>query len=124
MNCQSHQDGGQGGRIGHQASKKTARDMDDFEIKIGEVEPPSALAAVEVLDLKEVCQVLVISEDLYRERGSVEIMSLGFEGMDDGKEFTIIDIVVMFCWDEGLIEARMPVAVCVSLEKDYSRNIF
>ena len=48
----------------------------------------------------EVCQILVISENLYGKRGAVEAVSPGFQSMYDSKEFSIIDIVVPFSWDE------------------------
>ena len=48
----------------------------------------------------------MISENLDGEGGAVEVMSLGFEGMDDCQEFSVIDIIVLFCWGEGLREVR------------------
>jgi len=47
--------------------------------------------------LSEVGKVFVVSEDLNWERRAMEVVSPGFEGADDSKEFTIIDIVVSFC---------------------------
>ena len=52
---------------------------------------------VKVLDLMEVHQVSMICKNLYREWRSVEIMSPGFESLDNCKEFMIIDAVVTFC---------------------------
>ena len=65
-------------RDGIRSSKEVAWDVNDFEIKISEIKQPLSLAVVEVLGLTEVCQVLVVSEDLDREWGSMEIMSPGF----------------------------------------------
>ena len=48
----------------------------------------------------EVHQVLVVSEDLDREGGPVEMMPPGFQGVYDCKEFLIIDVIVLLCWDE------------------------
>ena len=76
--------------------------MDDFEVKISEVEQPSCLVTVEVLCLTEVRQILVICEDLYGEGGTVEVMPSGLQGLDDGEEFSVVDVVVSFCWDERL----------------------
>ena len=59
---------------------------------------------VKALGLTEVYQVLVVNEDLDRERGAVEVVSLGLQGTDDGKEFLVIDVVIFFCWDERLRE--------------------
>ena len=94
--------------------------MDDLEIKICKVEQPSCLATVEVLGLTEVCQVLVICEDLDGEWGSVEVMSPGFQSADDGKELPVVDVIVLFCSDErlGEIRAGMPIAIGVGLKED------
>ena len=54
--------------------------------------------------MMEVHQVLVVCEDLDREKGSMEVVSLGFQGMDDYKEFTVIDVIISFDGDERLGE--------------------
>ena len=74
--------------------------MDYLEIKVSKVEQPSCLVVVEVLGLMEVCQVLVICEDLDRKGGSMEVVSPGLQDVDDGEELSVIDIVISFCWDE------------------------
>ena len=48
----------------------------------------------------EIHQVLVVGEDLDGEKGTIEIVSPGFQGMDDGEELSVIDIVVSFGRDE------------------------
>jgi len=42
----------------------------------------------------------MVGEDLNWERGAVEVVSLRFKGADDSKEFTIIDVIVLFCLGE------------------------
>ena len=108
------------------SSKEASWDMDDFKIKVSKVEQPPHLATVEVLCLTEVRQVLVICEDLDEEWGSMEVMSPGLQGMDDGEELPVVDVIVSFCWDEqlGEVGAWVPVAVQVSLEEDGARGIF
>ena len=103
---------------GIRSGKETARDMDDFEVKISEVEQPSCLATIEVLCLIEVRQVLVVSEDLDREGGSVEIVSPGLQSMDDCEEFLVVDVIVPFSQDKrlGEVGAGVPVTVWVGLE--------
>ena len=86
------------------SGKEAARDMDDFEVKISEVEQPPRLAAIEVLGLTEVRQVLVICEDLYGEGGTVEVVSPGLQGADDHEEFSVINVIVSFSGDERLRE--------------------
>ena len=82
------------------SGEETAWDMDDPEIEICEVEQPSCLVTVEVLGLTEVCQVLVICKDLDRKRGTMEVMPPGLQGVDDGEEFPVIDVVVLLCGDK------------------------
>ena len=74
--------------------------MDDLKVKIGEVKQPSHLMMVEVLRLTEVCQVLVICEDLDGEGGSMEVVPPGFQGTDDCKELSVVNVIVSFGWDE------------------------
>ena len=55
----------------------------------------------------------MIGEDLDGKRGAMEVMSPGFEGMDNCQEFVVVDIIILFCWRKGLrkIGAGMPFAV-------------
>ena len=55
----------------------------------------------------------MIGENLDEEGGTVEVMSPGFEGTDNCQEFSVIDIIVLFHWGEGLREVRtgMPFAI-------------
>ena len=39
-------------------------------------------------------------ENLDREGGSMKVVSPGFQGVDDGEEFLVIDVIVSFCWRE------------------------
>ena len=57
---------------------------------------------VEVLCLAEVGEVLVVGKDLNWERGSSQIMVPSFQGVDNSKEFSIIDIVISFGWEKGV----------------------
>ena len=52
--------------------------------------------------MAEVGKVLVVGEDLYGEGGAVEIMAPGFQGVNDGEEFSVINIVVTLGGGEGL----------------------
>ena len=44
----------------------------------------------------------MISKNLDEKGGTVEVMSPGFESMDDSKELVIIDVIILFCQGEGL----------------------
>ena len=70
--------------------------MDHFKVKVSEVDEPACLPTVECLGLAEVGEVLVISENLYREGRAMEVVAPGFQGMDDRKEFFVVDIMVSF----------------------------
>ena len=52
----------------------------------------------------EIHQVLVVSEDLNGEWGPMEVVPPGFQGMDDGEEFLVIDVIILFHRDEQLRE--------------------
>ena len=53
-------------------------------------------------------------------------MSPRFQGTDDGKEFSVVDVIVSFCRRERLGEVRagMSIAIRVGLEKDGTRGVF
>ena len=71
--------------------------MDHFQVEVGKIDEPMGLSTVEVLGGTEVGEVFMIGKDLDRKWGSMEVMSPGFQGSDDGKEFSVIDVVVLFC---------------------------
>ena len=58
------------------------------------------MVAVEVLSLTEVHQVLVVSEDLNREERPMKVVPPQLQSTDDGKEFSVIDVIVSFSRDE------------------------
>ena len=81
--------------------------------------------AVKVLGLMEVYQVLVVNKDLYREGGSMEVVSPGLQSADDCEEFAIVHAVIILSRNKQLGEvwAEVLVAFGVGLEKDYVRSI-
>ena len=111
---------------GIRSGKEAAWNMDDFEIKVCKVKQPPCLSTVEILCLMEVRQVLVVGKDLDGERGSVEVVPPRLQGTDNGKEFSVVDVVVMLCWDErlGEVGAGVPIAIRVGLKEDGTRGIF
>ena len=56
--------------------------------------------AIEILGLMEVCQVLVADEDLDGKEEPMEVVPLRLQGLDDGQEFLVIDIVIVLCQDK------------------------
>ena len=87
--------------------------MDHFEVEVGEVNEPTRLVAVKRLGLAEIGKIFVVGEDLHREWGTMKVVTPRLQGANDGKEFTIVDIVIAFGGREGLreVRARVPVAV-------------
>ena len=62
----------------------------------------------------------MVNEDLNAEGGAMEVVLPSFESTDNGKEFMIIYIVVMFCREEGLRKVRtgMPFSIEICLKKN------
>lgn len=56
--------------------------MGKFEVKVSEIYKPAGLSVVQVLCLAEVCEIFVVSKDLYWERGSLEVVMPCFQGVD------------------------------------------
>ena len=80
--------------------QELSRYMDHFQIEVGEVEKPSGLSMIDGLGRAEVGKVFVVGKDLHGKWGSMEVVSPGFQGMDDGKEFSVVDVVVSFSWGD------------------------
>ena len=62
----------------------------------------------------------MVSGDLDGEGRTMKVVSPSLEGMDDGKEFTVVYVIVMFHGREGLekVRTRMPFSVGICLKKD------
>ena len=70
--------------------------MDHLKVKVGEVDEPARLLAVEHFGLAEVGEVLVIGENLYWEGRAMKVVTPRFQGMDNREEFSVIDVIVLF----------------------------
>ena len=66
----------------------------------------------------------MISEDLDREGGPGEVLSPCLKGVEDGEEFSVIDVIVPFSRGEGLREvgAWVPLTIWIGLEEYGSRG--
>ena len=64
------------------AGEELSGDVDHFEVKVGKVNKPARLAAVERLGLTEVGEILMICEHLHRKGGAVEVVAPRFKGTD------------------------------------------
>ena len=67
----------------------------------------------------DIGQVFVVSEDLDGEEGTMKVVLPSFEGMDDGREFMVIYVIVMPHERKGLrkIGIGMPFSIGICLEK-------
>ena len=74
------------------------------------------------LRLAEISQILVIGEKGDGVFSLLEVVSPVIEGVDDGEQFAIIDIVILFCRGKGLGEicARVEVTIFIMLHEDPS----
>jgi hypothetical protein len=62
----------------------------------------------------------MIGEYDHRVRVPFEVVSPCFQGMDDGEEFTVVNLVISFGEVKGLqeVSARVICSVFISLEQD------
>ena len=72
--------------------------MDEVEVEIHKVQKPASLMMIETLGGVEEGEVFVVGEDLDWQGGAMKVMTPSLEGMDDGEEFLIIDVVITFRW--------------------------
>ena len=49
--------------------------MDHFQVEVSKVDEPTGLSSIEGLGGMEVGEVLMVSDDLYRARGPMEVVS-------------------------------------------------
>src|SRR6267154_4027790 len=91
-------DGGEGVRLGVSGPRL----MCEAKVKAAEVQGPLCLLMREVLCCTPVLEVAVVRDDVERLRETFEVMSPIFEGMDDGKHFLIVDLIVLLCFDHRL----------------------
>ena len=87
---------------GVRPSEEFARNVDHFQVEVGEVNQPLCLSAVERLGLAEISKIFMVGEDLHREGGTMKIVTPGFQGVNDGEKLAIVDIVISFGGGEGL----------------------
>src|SRR6267154_576237 len=75
-----------------------ARYMGEFEIIVLEELMPSRLARANLLWRFEIRQIFVIGSDQELLLCSQKEISKCFYGINDSKQFPIIDVVIAFCW--------------------------
>src|SRR6202795_1333842 len=100
---------GEGVRLAHAPSWLVV----EGEVKAGQVEGPSGLAAVELLGSPEVLEVLMVRPDLKGLARAFQVVSPLFQRSDDCQHFHITDLIVAFDRGQafGLESNRMVLSV-------------
>ena len=104
-------------RKGVTQSHMSSRSDFPNDIEVLKKKGPASLLLRELARIFEVGQVLMISEDRDRVRGPLQILFPFGKGKDNGKEFLVIDVVVVLGQREGLrkISAGMKIPCCIGL---------
>ena len=105
-----NREGDTGERVGLGVS--CAQFMCEQKVKPAEVERPASLVVSEVLCCMPILEVAMVRDNVKWLRETFEIMPPIFKGANDGKHFSVVDLIVMFrlCHRLGTISYRMPVA--------------
>ena len=69
--------------------------MNDGKIKLRKEEWRSCLVVGKFLFGVEVSEVVMICSDFERNRVSFKVVLEGFKGTNDGKEFLVMDVIVL-----------------------------
>ena len=87
--------------------------MNYFQAKVGKVNKSSGLSTVKGLWGVGVSEVFVVGKDLNWEWQPMEIMSAGFQGADDSKEFPVVDVIVMLSREKqlGKVGTGVPISI-------------
>ena len=72
----------------------------------------------------EIDEIIVVHPDFKGFRMSFKVVTEGFKGMNNGEKFLIMDIVILFSWEEqlGEVSDRMPAVKKVGLFKNSSHS--
>ena len=74
-----------------------------------------------VLDIRE---VFVVSDDGHRVQGALQVLFPFRKGKNDGKELSVVDVIIMLSWKErlGEVSTRMEIFIGVFLHKNCSNG--
>jgi len=75
---------------------KSTRFVNDGKVELGKEEGPTGLSLRELLFDMEVGEIVMVCPDFKGLRVALKVMAKKFKGIDDSKEFLIMDIVVLF----------------------------
>ena len=77
---------------------ESTRSMVDVKVEGAEEFGPTSLSAVEVSLFEKVLKVFVVGKDLDAMAGAFQVVAPVLEGLYDGEEFLVVDVVVAFRW--------------------------
>ena len=79
-----------------------------------------SLSAREFARALDVREILVVCDNRNGVWGALEVLFPFRKGKNDGKEFSVINVIVMFHWGEhlGEVGAGVEIAICVFLHKN------
>jgi hypothetical protein len=92
----------------------------DGERKLGEKEGPAGLTTGKFLFGAEILEVAMVGPNFKRFGVAFEVVAKGLKGTDNGKEFFIVNVIILFGIDQGLrvISDWVPTVKKVRLFKD------
>ena len=98
--------------------------MSIARLVLAELRKTFATLRVTILELFEISQVLMVRDHHDWMFSSCEVMLPFLQGLDDSEEFSIIDVIVLFCGGEGgrMVGTRMEISIRVLLYKYTSRG--
>lgn len=84
------------------------------------------MLSVEVLGCSKVGQILVITQNLNFVWGSKEVVPPCFKELYDGKELSVVDVIILFGFGKGMgdVTARFLVSIVILLVEDCSGSEF
>ena len=105
-------------------SHSRARNVSKVKIEVLQEHHPSCLSARQLLWLVEVCEIFMVGEEGYWVDHALEIVSPMIQGVDNSKEFPIINVIISFCRSEHLrkIGTGVKVSVIILLHEDSSTS--
>jgi hypothetical protein len=107
---------------GISSSILSARLILDGKMEVRQDLRPTDLMAAEIAGGGKILKIFVVSKNFSRFRGELQIVSPLLEGLHNGQEFLVIDLVVHLCWEKcpGIKSNRMESSFIIILAADNS----
>ena len=94
-----------------------------YQVIVLKEQHPVGLMGGQVIQLLEICKVLVVGKDGYQVGCSSEVVSSFLQGMENSKEFPIINVILLH-WREGLrvVCTRVQFSIGICLHENSSQG--